>query len=343
MPEVVCLGEALIDFVSLQSGVDLVGAEGFRKAAGGAPANVAAGVAKLGRSAGFVGKVGDDPFGRFLKKTLDECGVDTSRMILDPNFRTGLAFVSVTEEGERDFVFFRNPSADMMLSPQEVDVEYLESAKIFHFGSVLLASHPSREATLFAVERAREAGLLVSFDPNVRPPLWDSAARCRHEVLSAMRLCQVAKISDEEVEFLFGHGNVERGAEQILELGPELAVVTLGPKGAYFASRGGAKGHVPTPDVGVVDRTGAGDGFVAGLLVSLLEGGWKEPGSIGEGGLRQVVEFANAVGALTTTSRGAIPSLPTREAVDALLAKNKKGEVRKDARGEANRSANRGR
>jgi len=321
MPEVVCLGEALIDFVSLQSGVDLICAEGFRKAAGGAPANVAAGVAKLGKRAGFIGKVGDDPFGRFLKKTLDECGVDTSRMILDPNFRTGLAFVSLTAEGERDFVFFRHPSADMMLSPQEVDIEYVKSAKVFHFGSVLLSSHPSREATLYAAEEARGAGLLVSFDPNIRPPLWDSEARCRHEVLSAMRLCQVAKISDEEVHFLFGHEDIGRGAEQVLELGPELAVVTLGPRGAYFASRGGARGHVPTPEVEVVDRTGAGDGFVAGLLVSLLEMGTSDLGLLGEGDLWRVVEFANAVGALTTTSRGAIPSLPTREAVEALLAK----------------------
>lgn len=327
MPEVVCLGEALIDFVSLQSGVDLLGAEGFRKAAGGAPANVAAGVSKLGRSAGFIGKVGDDPFGRFLKRSLEDCGVDTSRMLLDPKFRTGLAFVSLTTEGEREFVFFRNPSADMMLSPQEVDVEYVKAAKVFHFGSVLLASHPSREATLYAAEEARKKkGLLVSFDPNVRPPLWDSEARCRHEVLSAMRLCQVAKISDEEVEFLFGHSEIERGAEQVLEVGPELAVVTLGPEGAYFASRGGARGHVPTPGVEVVDRTGAGDGFVAGLFVSLLEKGCMEPSSLSEKELRGVIEFANTVGALTTTSRGAIPSLPKREAVEALMEKkNKEG------------------
>jgi len=147
-------------------------------------------------------------------------------------------------------------------------------------------------------------------------------------VLSAMRLCQVAKISDEEVEFLFGHSDVGRGAEQVLELGPELAVVTLGPQGAYFAAKGGAKGHVPTPDVEVVDRTGAGDGFVAGLLVSLLKRNCREPGSLGEAELREVIEFANAVGALTTTSRGAIPSLPTREAVEALLAKIKGGRGR---------------
>ena len=162
MPDVVCLGEALIDFIPLESGVSLMDVSGFRKAPGGAPANVAAGLAKLGRPSAFVGKVGDDAFGRFLERTFADSDVDTSRMLFDETARTGLAFVSLTAAGVPEFMFYRNPSADMLLAPEELDADFIRSAKAFHYGSITLISEPSRSATLAAIRHASEAGLLIS-------------------------------------------------------------------------------------------------------------------------------------------------------------------------------------
>src|SRR5437764_13192160 len=169
MASVICLGEALIDFVADVHGVSIEDCPGFRKAAGGAPANVAVGVARLGRTSAFAGKVGEDPFGRFLERTLAENGVDTSPMRFDAEARTGLAFVSLMEDGERDFVFYRHPSADMRLRPDELPQDLFDGARIFHFGSITLISEPSRSTTLEALRRARSAGCRISFDPNLRP------------------------------------------------------------------------------------------------------------------------------------------------------------------------------
>src|SRR5688500_8033583 len=185
---VVCLGEALIDFVADVSGVTLEECPGFRKAAGGAPANVAAGLGRLGASARFVGKVGDDPFGRFLRDTLAAEGVDTRPVRFEPTARTGLAFVSLTREGERDFMFYRNPSADMLLRPEEIPADLCADARLFHFGSITLIAEPSRSATLHAAGQARAAGCAISFDPNLRPPLWDDLERARAEILAALPL-----------------------------------------------------------------------------------------------------------------------------------------------------------
>src|SRR4051794_18734680 len=204
MAAVICLGEALIDFVADVHGVSLEDCPGFRKAAGGAPANVAVGVARLGQTSAFAGKVGDDPFGRFLERTLAENGVDTTPMRFDPEARTGLAFVSLLENGERDFVFYRHPSADMRLRPDELPVELFSGARVFHFGSISLISEPSRAATLAAARAARNCGCIVSYDPNLRLPLWPSAEAARAAMLDAVPLADVVKISDEEAAFLTG-------------------------------------------------------------------------------------------------------------------------------------------
>jgi fructokinase len=311
---VVCLGEALIDFVADVSGVSLIDCPGFRKAPGGAPANVAVGLARLGVPVRFIGKVGDDPFGRFLEQTLAGAGVDTRGMRFDPEARTGLAFVALQADGERDFTFYRHPSADMRLSPAEIDPALFDGARLFHFGSITLITEPSRSATLAAIAAARSAGCAVSYDPNLRLPLWPSAEAARRAILVAMPAADLVKVSEEEAVFL--HGDPDRCAEALLAQGPRLVLVTRGAAGCDYFTAEGARGHVPGFSVTAVDTTGAGDGFVAGLLARLPASG---TASLAEEQLRETLRFANAVGALTCTQKGAIPALPTPAAVAALL------------------------
>jgi fructokinase len=319
--DVITSGELLIDFVSTVSGVTLIEAPAFKKAAGGAPANVAVGVVRLGLSSGFMGKVGDDDFGRFLTGTLDVAGVDTSRVLFDPAARTALAFVSLTAEGERDFLFYRHPSADMLIRADEIDLDYVRAARVFHYGSISLIDEPSRGATLAAVQAATEAGLLISYDPNLRRPLWPSAEAAREGMLLGWQYAHVAKVSEEELTFLTGLP-AAREAEAVRQLWHDelrLLVVTRGAAGASLFTAS-ARADVPGFRVNTIDTTGAGDAFVAGLLTRLDELGdaWHNPDA-----LEQVGRFANAAGALTTTERGAIPALPRREAVEQFLGEDK--------------------
>jgi fructokinase len=316
MPDVICLGEALIDFVADESGVTLIECPGFRKAAGGAVANVAVGLARLGVSTAFLGKVGDDPFGHFLEQTFSASGVDTRYMSFDQEARTGLAFVSLQANGERDFVFFRNPSADMLYRAEEVPDAALEGCRLYHFGSITLIQEPSRGATLDALRRARERGALISYDPNLRAPLWPDLETARREILAALPLADIVKVSDEEGVFLYGTHSAEATAQRVLSAGPRLAVVTLGAVGAYLATASGGV-SVAGYAVEAVDTTGAGDGFVAGLLSGILERDGVLPDDPAE--LERLGRFGNAVGALTCTQRGAIPALPTRAAAEAFL------------------------
>jgi fructokinase len=317
---VVCLGEALIDFVADVSGVTLEECPGFRKAAGGAPANVAAGLGRLGAAARFVGKVGKDAFGRFLRDTLAAEGVDTRPLRFETAARTGLAFVSLTAEGERDFMFYRNPSADMLLRPDEIAADLFTDARVFHFGSITLIAEPTRSATLRAVELARAAGCILSFDPNLRPPLWDSLAHARAEILATIPRVDIVKVNEEELEFLFPGADPVRGGAELRALGPALALVTLGAAGCCY-STADAAATVPGFSVPVVDTTGAGDGFVVGFLAELPSD--IPPGRLPPAEMQRILRFANAVGALTCTRRGAIPSLPTRAEVEALLGRGK--------------------
>jgi fructokinase len=320
-PQVLCLGEALIDFVADTAGVSLAEVPGFHKAPGGAPANVAVGLARLGVPAAFVGKVGDDPFGRFLRDTFAAAGVDTRPMLLSSEALTGLAFVSLMANGERDFMFYRNPSADMLLRWDEVPESLFTGARILHHGSITLIGEPSRTATVVATANAREAGCLVSYDVNLRLPLWESEAAAREGIKDGLIGVHIVKVSEEEGEFLFDTRTPEETAAKLLLGGARLVVVTRGAAGVYCRWWLGdqlQELHVPGFSVGAVDTTGAGDGFVAALLAGVLA----EPAleQIPPERMQPILTLANAVGALTCTRKGAIPALPTRAEVERFLA-----------------------
>ncbi|TXG62751.1 hypothetical protein EZV62_009745 [Acer yangbiense] len=301
---VVCFGEMLIDFVPMESGVSLAEASGFKKAAGGAPANVAVGISRLGGSAAFIGKVGDDEFGHMLADILKQNNVDNSGMRFDSQARTALAFVTLRADGEREFMFFRNPSADMVLREAELDVDLIKKASIFHYGSISLIDEPCRSAHLAAMDIARKSGCILSYDPNLRLPLWPSAEAARKGIMSIWNQADIIKISEEEITFLT-EGADPYDDNVVLEkfFHPKitLLLVTEGAGGCRYYT----KGKVTGVEVDCVDATGAGDAFVGG----------------DEKKLREVLLFANACGALTVTQKGAIPALPTKEAVLQILSK----------------------
>jgi fructokinase len=304
MAEAVCLGELLIDFVSLKTGVRLADAPEFRRAAGGAPANVAVGLARLGVKTAFISKIGADEFGAFLRATLDHEGIDTSGLITTKKAPTGLAFVSLAKSSERSFAFYRDPCADTLLAPADLRERPWRGARVFHYGSISLIAEPSRSATLAAIARAQERGMLISCDPNLRLPLWASASAARAGMRLALRHAQVVKISEEEVDFL---GAVPRAP---------LVVVTRGPRGGTVIEGGRRLFDFPALRVHAIDSTGAGDAFTAGLLYGMLRG---LP-------LPETVRIAAACGALATLRRGAIPAMPTLSAVRKTIGTRKHTE-----------------
>jgi len=316
VPRVICLGELLVDFVSTEPDVPLSELPGFVGAAGGAPANVAVGLAKLGLSAGFIGKVGADPFGEFLRQNLAEPGVDTSHLLTAADARTTLAFIATRSDGRKDICFYRHPGADMLLAPEDIDPDYIRSAQALHIGSVSLSRSPAREATVRAVDIARDAGLLISFDPNWRPTLWDDPAEGHRWIWELIPRAHVVKLAEEEWEFVAGAGSLEEGSRRILEAGPELVIVTRGPEGCYFDD-GVSREQVPGFEVDVVDTLGAGDAFVAAALSRLLE---KPRGQrLPREALREMALWANAAGALATLNPGVIPALPAEAEVEEFL------------------------
>lgn len=313
MADVVSMGELLIDFVALETGVSVGEASGFVKAAGGAPANVAAAVNKLGMTSAFIGQVGDDPFGNYLATTLKEAGVDVSGLKFTDKANTALAFVALGEGGERSFSFYRNPSADMLMTPEDVDFSIIDAGKAFHFGSVTMISEPSRSATLAAAKHAAEAGKWVSYDPNLRRALWSSEDAAREGMMAGFDYATSVKISEEELDFL-ANGDVY----QLWKQYTRLIVVTHGGRGATAYTLGGFL-TVEGQGVDAVDTTGAGDAFTGGLLVKLLNTPNLDELLDDASQLGDILHFANTVGALTTTQKGAIPSLPTLEQVEALV------------------------
>ena len=315
--DIVCLGEMLMDMFPAETGRRLAEVSAFLPKPGGAPANVAVAAARLGRQSAFIGKVGDDAFGHFLIETLDKEGVETGGMRLAEEARTTMAFIAKPDEFSAEFVFYRNPGADMLLSVGELDHDLLMQTKVLHIGSISLISEPSRSATREAVRLAKESGALISFDVNYRPSLWPRPEEALSEIEAMLPLADLVKVNEEELELLSESKNLSRGSQQILAKGPALCVVTLGADGSYFQSPLG-EGRVPPFSVETVDAVGCGDAFIAGTLCKIISNDdWQE--ALAPDQMAANLRYANAVGALTALTRGTIPALPAADAVDIFL------------------------
>ncbi|MEW9671622.1 carbohydrate kinase [Ammoniphilus sp. 3BR4] len=309
---VVCMGEVLIDFYCTDIEVDLADGAHFAKQAGGAPANVSAAISKLGGHAIFAGKVGDDSFGHFLKRTLEEAKVDTSMLILDPHSRTTLAFVSLQADGERDFTFHRG--ADGLLALDELDLPRMMQSKMIHFGSATaMLEGPSQDAYFQVMKRAKEHHRFISFDPNYRELLWKGQTeKFRELALKALAFSDLVKVSMEELQLLTGTESLEDGVRILHQYGAKWICVTLGKEGTYV-SNGDQAAIVPSIPVQAIDSTGAGDSFVGAILFQLSQLGHPLEAVQDFEKIKDMTFFANKVAALVCTKMGAITSLPDYE------------------------------
>ena len=312
MIDVVALGELLIDFTCIHTGKD--GYPTMAAHPGGAPANFLAALAKFGARTALIGKVGTDTFGNLLTATVKHAGIETRGLVQAEDVFTTLAFVTLDKTGNREFSFARKPGADTCLRFEEIDLSLIDEAKVLHFGTLSLTDEPARSATRQAVAYARSKGKLITYDPNLRKPLWNSPETAKEQLLWGLAQADVVKISDEEVEFLFGLG-VEEGAAHILrQYGVRLVFVTCGADGCFFKNPQ-AQGHVPSlSGINVMDTTGAGDIFGGSAVWKLLASG-KAPEDLSEAELRDIVTFACTSAGLSTTASGGISSVPDYDAV----------------------------
>lgn len=317
MYDVIALGELLIDFAPqsrTETGYPVLAAQ-----PGGAPANFLAALNRYGYRTAMIGKVGDDMFGRLLLGTLQSAGIDPQGILKDPDVFTTLAFVSLDESGNRDFSFARKPGADTCLRPEELDLSLIRQAKVFHFGTLSLTDEPAASATRRAVQAAREAGLLVSVDPNLRKPLWKTEADAKAAIEWSLKQADIVKISDEEISFLWGL-SPEEGAQKILrECGASLVYATLGPKGCHAATAAHRVTVESPSGIHVVDTTGAGDIFGGSAMSCFLSFG-VHPRDLTEAGLKEIVRFACTAASLSTQKHGGISSVPSLEEVRAKMA-----------------------
>ena len=309
MTDITAFGEILIDLT--QTGVNEAGVPVFAANPGGAPANLAVAAAKLGASAAFIGKAGEDAYGRFLKKTLDDNGVNTAGMIMDAGHPTTLAVVSVDETGERDFSFYRYHTADVEISAEEVADDCLRNTKFFHFGSVSLTAEPSRSAVGALAAKAKAFGAILTYDPNYRAALWNSEAEAVERMKEPLPYVDILKVSDEELPLLTGMDDCERGTAILAEYGIRLILVTLGADGVFYRF-GEHTGHIPGIRVRVGDTNGAGDTFFGAALSRLCK---TDLNTLSLSELEEILRFANKAAAITTSRHGAIPAMPTLDEV----------------------------
>ena len=312
--DVTALGEMLIDFT--MNGQSEQGNNLFEACPGGAPCNALAILNKLGRKTAFIGKVGEDQFGRLLRDTIDDLGIETKGLILDKKIHTTLAFVHTFPDGDREFSFYRKPGADMMLTEEEVDFDLIRQSKIFHFGTLSMTGEPVRSATKKALEIAKESGCLITFDPNLRPPLWDSLDEAKEQMEYGFRYCDVLKISDNEIQFISGMEDYDDGIHYLQEKYQiPLIFLTMGKEGsrAYYKDmRVERKGF----KVKAIETTGAGDTFCGCAINGVLTYGLN---GLNESVLGDVLTYANAGAALITMKKGAIRSMPDPEKVEELI------------------------
>lgn len=316
MIDVVALGELLIDFTCQSTDAD--GYPTMAAHPGGAPANFLAALAKYGANTALLGKVGTDAFGKLLIGTLKSAGIETAGLVQSGDVFTTLAFVTLDQTGDREFSFARKPGADTQLTFAELDLSLIDQAKVFHFGTLSLTGEPARSTTYQAVAYAKSKGKLITYDPNLRKPLWDSMEAAKEQLLWGLGQADVVKISDEEVDFLFGLSPVAGAAHILSQYGVKLVFVTCGPEGCYF-SNGTAQGHVDSlQNINVIDTTGAGDIFGGSALWKLLQTG-KSPETLTDAELREITRFACTAAGLSTTKAGGISSVPEYENVINLL------------------------
>ena len=314
--DVVALGELLIDFT--ENGISSQGNPIFEANPGGAPCNVLAMLARLGKTTAFIGKVGNDRFGKVLSETIKDCGICADGLVFDDTVHTTLAFVHKKTDGDRDFSFYREPGADMMLRKCEIDEEIIKSAKIFHFGTLSSTHEGVREATRYGVDIAKESGALISFDPNLRPPLWDSLDNAKKEIEYGLSKCDILKISDNEIEFMTGSTDYDKAVRELMgKYHIKLAFATLGKKGsrAYFGDMQAEFGGF---DVDTIETTGAGDTFCGSALNFILE---HDINALTENDLKELLAFANAAAAIITTRRGALKVMPEKKEILELIGR----------------------
>lgn len=317
MYDVVALGELLIDFI--QNGKSQQGNSLFEANPGGAPCNVLAMLSQLGYKTAFIGKVGNDSFGKKLAKTLEKIGISVEGLQYDEEINTTLALVHTMPGGDRDFSFYRKPGADIMLRKDEVKQELIESCRIFHFGTLSLTDEPVASATKEALAFAKGAGKVISFDPNLRPPLWDDMERAREAVWYGIEACDVLKIADNEIKWLVGIEDYDRAVEKIRERSrARLINVTLGKDGSIAYYKDKKVFGKPFLSKDTVDTTGAGDTFCANILGYVLQNGLE---NLSEINLKEMLEFANAAASIVTTRKGALLSMPEKQEIEQLQYK----------------------
>ena len=314
--DVIALGELLIDFT--MNGQSEQGNNMFEACPGGAPCNVLALLNKMGKKTAFIGKVGKDQFGTLLRDTITEAGIDASNLMVDENVNTTLAFVHTFPDGDREFSFYRNPGADMMLTADEVNPEVVKDTKVFHFGTLSMTHEGVREATKKAVETAKANGCLVSFDPNLRPPLWSSLDLAKEQMEYGFGKCDILKISDNEIQCVSGKEDYDEGIAYLQETyNIPLILLTMGKDGsrAYYK---GMRVERPGFSVKAIETTGAGDTFCGSSLNYLVDHDFE---NLTEEQLGEMLTFANAAAALVTTKKGAIKAMPVKEEVLELIQK----------------------
>lgn len=313
--DVTALGELLIDFT--ENGNSEQGNPLMEANPGGAPCNMLSMIQKLGGTTAFIGKVGKDMFGRPLRQAVESVGIDTRNLMEDEEVHTTLAFVHTFPDGDRDFSFYRNPGADMMLTKEEIQEDLIRNSKVFHFGTLSSTHEGVREATRYAIDVAKEAGCLVSFDPNLRPPLWKTLEDARKEIEYGLSKTDILKISDNEVEFLCGTSDYDEGAKMLIEkYNIPFVCVTLGKDGsrAYYK---GMRVEVPGfVQKNTIETTGAGDTFCGCMLHYIIQHGLED---LTEENLRELLTFANAAASVITTRKGALAVMPSKEEVEELL------------------------
>lgn len=313
--DVTALGELLIDFT--ENGISEQGNPILEANPGGAPCNVLAMLNKLGKNTAFIGKVGNDTFGRMLAKEVEKSGTDITNLVFDDKVHTTLAFVHTEPDGDRDFSFYRNPGADMMLRKEEVMEELIKNSRIFHFGTLSSTHEGVREATRYAIDVAKQNGVLVSFDPNLREPLWETLEDAKREIAYGLSKCDILKISDNEVEFMTGTTDYAKGAAMLQEsYGIPLIFVTLGKEGSRAYYKDLAVEVQPFLQENTIETTGAGDTFEACALNYVLEHGME---GLTEENLKELLTFANAGASIITTRRGALRVMPSAEEIQQLI------------------------